>query len=510
MRAVARKRLPFFAPGDLELGEAISKLAETNPFGEARVALERRILGSDFSPHRVWSREPDGSASGNTARIGDRAIALLDRLRDRSARGAKATDVERSLYREVVVYVAFHRMESQLYDSVVRAESATSSIEARFFDDFTAELHQRFTAVGLVAPSTAEAAHLFAAMFQVHRAFHHVFHRIIGDSRPTARLRESIWQSIFTHDMRRYARSLYCRLGDLPTLITGPSGSGKDLVARAIALSRYVPFDPKRKAFVGEIAQAYYPLNVAALPPALIESELFGHRRGSFTGATEDRAGWLESCPELGTVFLDEIGELEPKLQVKLLRVLQERSFQRVGETRTRHFRGKVVAATNQDLTALIASGRFREDLYYRLRADLVVTPTLAERVADSEDELPTLIRFIAERVAGPDEADELALETIGWIERELGRSYSWPGNVRELEQCVRNVLVRGEYRPQGRRTAAPGTALGMDLAAGSLTADELLTRYVKLVHATTGSYVETARRLGIDRRTVARRVAEI
>ncbi len=506
---MAVRRPPFFTPSDRDLARAIGRVTETNPFGEERVALEERILGRGFRPHRVWSRGMDPDASANAPAIGEAAAALLERVGDRVATGAVATPDDRFLYREVVVYVAFHRMEAQLHESVVRAESGTGSVEAHFFDEFLAEFRHRLTAARLAVPDEGEAAHLFAVMFQVHRAFHHVFHRIIGLSRPTARLRAAIWQSIFTHDMRRYTRALYSRLGDLPTLVTGPSGSGKDLVARAIALSRYVPFDPQRRAFVGEIARAYYPVNVAALPATLIESELFGHRRGAFTGASEDRAGWLESCPELGTVFLDEIGELELELQVKLLRVLQERSFQRVGETRTRHFRGKVVAATNQDLAARMAAGRFREDLYYRLRADLVETPTLVERVADSDEELPALVHFIAARVAGPEEAQALAEETLAWIACELGRGYRWPGNVRELEQCVRNVLVRGEYRPQGLRSADPVQSLELALTTGHLTADELVTRYAKLVHTATGSYAETARRLGLDRRTVARRVAE-
>ena len=109
-----------------------------------------------------------------------------------------------------------------------------------------------------------------------------------------------------------------------------------------------------------------------ALPATLVESELFGHRRGAFTGAVQDRAGWLEACPAHGTVFLDEIGELEPALQVKLLRVLQERTFHRIGDTRERRFSGKLIAATNRDLAAEIQAGRFREDLYYRLCADVI------------------------------------------------------------------------------------------------------------------------------------------
>ena len=112
-------------------------------------------------------------------------------------------------------------------------------------------------------------------------------------------------------------------MGDVTTLVTGPSGTGKELVARAIGLSRYIPFDAEGQAFADDTPRSFVPLNLSALSPTLIESELFGHRRGAFTGAVADRAGWLETCPPRGTVFLDEIGELDPAIQVKLLRVLQ-------------------------------------------------------------------------------------------------------------------------------------------------------------------------------------------
>src|SRR5262249_46193683 len=189
--------------------------------------------------------------------------------------------------------------------------------------------------------------------------FHHTFRQIYGGSTPAARLRAAVWESIFTNDRRRYVRSLYARMSDITTLVVGESGTRKELVARAIALSRYVAFDPRRHAFAEDWASAFVAVNLSALAPALIESELFGHRRGAFTGALEDRAGYFETCAQAGTVFLDEIGELGGEIQVKLLRVLQGRTFQRAGETRERPFRGKVIAATNRDLAAEIHDRRF-------------------------------------------------------------------------------------------------------------------------------------------------------
>src|SRR5690606_8428305 len=231
---------------------------------------------------------------------------------------------------------------------------------------------------GLSTRSLADLPLVFAISFQIRRAFHYLFYSIVGSSMAAARLRAAAWESIFTHDMRRYYRLLHGRMGDITTLITGPSGTGKELVARAIAYARFIPFDARTRSFADDFSELFFPLNLSALSPTLIESELFGHRRGAFTGAIEDRAGWLETCPARGTVFLDEIGELDGPIQVKLLRVLQSRTFQRLGDTRTRRFGGKIIAATHRDLAAEMQAGRFRADLYYRLCSDLITTPTLA------------------------------------------------------------------------------------------------------------------------------------
>src|SRR5581483_11844501 len=212
-----------------------------------------------------------------------------------------------------------------------------------------------------------------------------------------------------------YRRTLYARMGDFATLITGPSGTGKELAARAIALSRYVPLDDRRMSFADDDAVAFFPINISALSPTLVESELFGHRRGSFTGAIGDRKGWLEACPALGSVFLDELGDLDPAIQVKLLRVIETRTFHPVGDTASREFQGKLIAATNRDPARDIRAGRFREDLYYRLCSDQIVTPSLAEQIADSPHVLRELVVYMSRKVAGA-ESETLAAEVIEWI----------------------------------------------------------------------------------------------
>ena len=207
-------------------------------------------------------------------------------------------------------------------------------------------------------------------------------------------------------------------------------------------------------------------------------------------------------------MFLDEIGELDAAIQVKLLRVLQNRTFQRIGESEDRHFHGKLIVATNRDLTSEMRAGPFREDFYYRLCSDMITTPSLREQLADEYGNLRNLILFIARREID-DEAEALADEVLHWIDKNLGCDYAWNGNIRELEQCVRNVMIRQDYRPPVTPSgeAGPRERLVTGMTGGTLTAEELLRQYCTLVYAKLESYEATAGQLGLDRRTVKSKI---
>jgi DNA-binding NtrC family response regulator len=210
---------------------------------------------------------------------------------------------------------------------------------------------------------------------------------------------------------------------DSTVLITGETGTGKELIARAIH---------KRSE---RSSQAFVSVNCAAIPRDLIASELFGHEKGAFTGATQRRLGRFESA-EGGTIFLDEVGELPAETQVALLRVLQEREYQRVGGNEPLEADVRVVAATNRDLQAAIAEGRFREDLFYRLNVFPIEVPPLRER----KEDIPMLVEYFVDRYAS-----KVGKKIAGINKKsmELLRSYSWPGNIRELQNVIeRSVIV--------------------------------------------------------------------
>jgi transcriptional regulator with AAA-type ATPase domain len=502
--------MAFLSSGERAFLRAVSSLGYCNPFLPERIEYEQAALGPDFvAGEPIWSMRVDDPDAPlvNNAKVVERIEQLVPQLHTRLASGAVATEQDLVLYEDAVLFLLFHRYRHHFDEIIVRATNQKQTREhCGFYGELLRDWGQWFHIPGVTLPVQPDMAHLFACFFQVRRAFHHIFRAIVGSSMVAARLRATVWQSIFTHDMRRYRRSLYERMGDFTTLIRGPSGTGKELVARAIGLSRYIPFDAKTVTFAEDFASSFYAINLSALPSTLIESELFGHRRGAFTGALQDRRGWLEVCPPRGTVFLDEIGDLDAAIQVKLLRVLQTRTFQPLGETTDRHFQGKLVAATNRDLAQAMHEGHFREDFYYRLCSDLITTPSLQEQLQESPQVLRELLVFIARRVVG-DEAEALAEEVERWIVQHLGRDYPWPGNIRELEQCVRNVLVRKEYHPSQIRPQSPHEEFSRACTNGTLTADELLRQYCTLVYAQTESYEETARRLQLDRRTVKSKI---
>jgi transcriptional regulator with AAA-type ATPase domain len=484
--------------------ECVVRISYANPFLGERIDYERQALGSDFDESQAnWNLLGDDPATqqANTRKIAERAYVIVAVIQRQLKIGGAASRIELKLYEDTVLFLLYYYYAQRFKESIVNPQKDQNY---EFFKEFTHYWRHFFNHPVEHLPQQKEAAHIFACFFQVRRAFYFIFRAIIGRSSVAANLRAMVWNSIFTHDMRRYRRSFYQRMGDFATLIIGPTGSGKELVARAIGLSRYIPFNSKELKFEYDFNETFFSINLSALPSTLVESELFGHRRGAFTGALEDRKGWLEVCPPMGTVFLDEIGELDTLVQVKLLRVLQACTFHRLGTTKALAFRGKIVAATHRNIHHAMEKKEFRADFYYRLCSDIITTPSLQRQISEAPEVLGDLVAYISQKVAGP-EGEAVAEEVQSWIQGKLGNDYAWPGNIRELEQCVRNVMIRREYHPAAKLISGQQDPQITSLLEGTLSLEELCRLYSNRVYTRVGSYVETARRLKIDRRTAKR-----
>ena len=278
---------------------------------------------------------------------------------------------------------------------------------------------------------------------------------------------------------------------DVSVLFRGPSGTGKGVLARAMH------FESKRRD------RPFVTINCPTLTEDLLASELFGHIRGAFTGAVRDQPGRVEAA-EGGTLFLDEIGELPASLQAKLLRFLQEHQFERLGETRTRKADVRVVAATNRDLEADVKTGRFREDLFFRLNVIEVSVPTLRER---REDVIPLAHRFLAffARAVGR------TLPSFSPAAEAALASYAWPGNVRELRNAIERAVIlwpSSIIEPQAfPERIAESAGRGPVLAVGGdVSVEELERAHISAVVARCRTMEEAAEILGIDVSTLWRK----
>ena len=428
------------------------------------------------------------------ARLGDltqnrEALVQVVGPRLRALRAGNAQ--ERRLMEPALLYVSYHRYVPELDALIERQAKGGASLPVPFAEEAIG---------GLVEAGFDEgrAARLFSFFFQLRRAFYFIHRALAGECESMRRLRETLWNNVFTHDMRAYEAGLWRRLEDFSTLLLGETGTGKGQAAAAIGRSEFIPYLPAERRFAANFAETFIAINLSQFPETLIESELFGHRKGAFTGAIDHHQGVLERCSAHGALFLDEIGEVSIPVQIKLLQVLQERIFAPLGGHERKRFSGRVIAATNRPLDALRREGRFRDDFYFRLCSDIIEVPTLRQRIAESGSELELLVRLIVGRIAGTEDAPAAAA-----VLERLPRGYAWPGNVRELEQAVRRILLTGRYAGDlAPAAASEDERLVEALRAGRLAADELLGRYSALLYRRLGTYAKVAERLNLDPRT--------
>jgi len=472
---------------DRSLFRFLAEAAATNPFSDAYLGLQLEIAGCDAST-------PADERLRLIVERTSEKVKHLEALNSDNVNLFGGSD--RELLRRAFLFDIYHRHLPD-FDRLMTAQmgAGENPVPVPFAGDALRLLARR-------GFSPEEARLYFAVFYQICRAYFFIDRGLVGRSEAMKQLRRHLWANVFTDDIRLYERHLWNRMEDFSTMLLGETGTGKGTAAAAIGQSGLIPLDERKGAFAESFVSGFKALHLSQFPETLIESELFGHRKGAFTGAIEAHEGVFARCSSCGAIFLDEIGDVSVPVQIKLLHVLQERTFSPVGGHEQLRFHGRIIAATNKPMDDLRAGGQFRDDFFYRLCSDIITVPSLRQRIAEEPAELDDLVALIVRRITG-EASPEITAMVLAVIEKTPGRSYAWPGNVRELEQAVRRILLTRQYG--GDTAIQPDLCrqLQSGLAGGTLDAAALLSGYCALLYERHGTYEEVARRTGLDRRTV-------
>src|SRR5436309_3131618 len=367
-------------PEQREFLSLVTRAASCNPFSDEYDELQLKIAGCKA-----------------TVPPAERLKLMVERwnekLHELQAAGVtsfkQGEGGEQEILRYACLYEVYHRYFiafDQLIDDQIAAGDRSVPVP------FASKALSLFARRGFNA---AEARRYFAIIYQIRRAFCFIERGLVGRSDSMKELRRHLWNNVFTHDIRFYEQHLWDRMEDFSTLLLGETGTGKGTAAAAIGRSGFIPFDEKKGCFAESFMRGFIALNLSQFPETLIESELFGHRKGAFTGAVEAHEGVLAQGSRYGSIFLDEIGDVSVPVQIKLLQVLQERTFCPVGSHESVRFRGRVIAATNQPLEILLGRKLFREDFFYRLSSDMIEVPPLRQRLHEDPAEFHQLVGHI-------------------------------------------------------------------------------------------------------------------
>ncbi len=459
----------------------------SNPFSTSRRRVDLDITGM-----------PESSDDDEVlAQLMAEVLSKIHRYQQKDGQfGEELTNQDRILLRYGILFYLFHYYCKQ-FDKLIsrQVQSGSTSLRVSFAEEVVLQLK----GYGF---SHQEALRSFALFFQLRRAFYFIS-KIKGNSAGVRRLRQALWNTIFTYDVGLYDQYLWNRMEDFSTILLGETGAGKGLAASAIGRSCFIPFDWKKKSFTESFADIFISINLSQYPEQLIESELFGHKKGAFTGAVEEHKGVFSTCSPHGAIFLDEIGEVTVPVQINLLQVLQERVFRPVGSHELKTFSGRVIAATNQNLTTLRQQGKFRDDFYYRLCSDIIEIPPLRERIQEHPDELKLILSVTIERILGYP-SSSLTRKIHKLIQAAMPAQYPWPGNIRELEQCVRQMLLNRSYNwQQSPQVSERLSELQQQFYSGKYTAAGLLSLYCSTLYNQLGTLEKVAAQVGMDRRTV-------
>jgi hypothetical protein len=415
---------------DRKFFSLVWQAAFANPFSPERADLDRKIVGIDTN--KSWP----SLVPRVVAEVEQRLVRLDETGLSNIEDFHKA---DRVIIEHVFLFDVFHKFAKRFDEHI---ENQIAAGDEPLIVSFAGDALDILSRRGF---SQETARRYFALFFQIRRAFHFINKSLIGQSECMRQLRMHLWNNIFTHDIRHYEQYLWDRMEDFSTLLLGPTGCGKGAAAAAIGRSGFIEFDEKKSRFIENFTKTFIPINLSQYVETLLESELFGHTKGAFTGAVVSHEGLFSLCGVHGSIFLDEIGEISQHVQIKLLKVLEERIFSPVGSHEQLKFHGRVIAATNKSIDKLRQAGKFRDDFYYRLCSDCITVPSLKERIRENPNELGELAAHSVKLITGED-SEELVKMVIEIIDGKLGMDYHWPGNVRELAQCVRSVIIKRDY----------------------------------------------------------------
>ena len=477
----------IFNTSDLSFFQKVSAIAFTNPFDNYRDKLFKEI-SEDYSFQ---------SSDKNRQNAYLKVLSKLDILKQQNKANLKNfLGDELFIIKYVFLFEIYHKYLDEFDALILEQNKIENSVNVKFADNLTGDLLKR-------GFKQSEAIIYLAFFYQYRRAFYFIDRGIIGNSKCMIQYRRSLWNNVFTCDISLYEKTLFNQMDDFSTLFLGETGSGKGAGASAVGKSRFIPYDKTNNKFKESFSKSFVEINLSEFPETLIESALFGHKKGAFTGAISDNNGIFDKCSSFGSIFLDEIGDLSIPIQIKLLNVLQGRFYSPVGSHEKRIFSGRIIAATNQSLTKLRRENKFRNDFFYRLCSDIINVPSLRERINENTLELEELINHCVIKIT-KDRNSTLVTKVLDVIHTQLPKEYLWPGNVRELEQCIRRIIINGSYKGDDIFAEIDKNSDFYSLfESGNLKAMDVLAGYCSFIYKKFGTYDEVSKRSGLDRRTV-------
>ena len=459
----------------------------SNPFNPERIQLYSNLIGRPFKEGDETNLQALIEAvEGMQLSLGDSGVLDYRKFR--------AEDAEK--IRMLVLFGCYHRMYHLMDDHIkFQLKSPGKPILFKAGD-------QPMAFLGQSGFSDEESAWYVGVFYQIRRAYYFISRNLIGSSPCMHAFKRRLWNNVFTHDIHNYETCMWDRMEEFSVLLVGETGTGKGSAASALGHSGFIPYSSSKRCFEFDFQQAFVAANLSQYSQNLLESELFGHCKGAFTGALSDYDGLFARCRAFGSVFLDEIGDVPLTAQIKLLRLLQERQYAPVGGRQTLRFRGRVIAAANPSIDKYLKNGEFRHDFYYRLCSDRIELPTLRQRISESGKELDDMVHYLIHKITGmmDQEVKSKVMEAL----TALG-AHNWPGNVRELEQAIRQILMSENYCPwkESDSSVDKFDRFAIKMKEGGVTASELLNGYANHLYGMKSNYESVSKIMNVDRRTV-------